>query len=55
LMSRAGGMSPLALLRRLKGIHRGLEKSMAAAAMAEGGDPEGARELLGKKANKGKK
>jgi two-component system NtrC family response regulator len=52
LMNGAGGMSPLALLKRLKKIHDGVEDSMAAAAMAEGGDQETAREVMGKKDKK---
>lgn len=46
LMSRASSMSPLDLFRRLKKIHKGLEKYMTAAALAEGGDLQGARELM---------
>jgi DNA-binding NtrC family response regulator len=49
LMKRAGEMKPLTLLKRLKKIHAGLESYMAAAAMAEGGHPEAARELTGGK------
>ena len=55
LMKGAGGMSPLALLRKLKKLHDGAENSMAAAAMAEGGDSDSAREMLGKKGKKGGK
>jgi DNA-binding NtrC family response regulator len=55
LMQRAGGMSPLDLLGRLKKINEGVEKFMSAAAMAEGGDPDAADEFLGKKPAKGKK
>lgn len=47
LMKRAGEMKPLALLKRLKKIHDGLQRYLSAAAMAEGGDPEAARELVG--------
>ena len=46
LMERAGGMQPLALLKRLKKIHDSVETFMSAAALAEGGDPESAKELL---------
>jgi DNA-binding NtrC family response regulator len=52
LMKGAGGMSPLALLKKLKSIHDGVEDSMAAAAMAEGGDSDSAREVMGKKGKK---
>jgi DNA-binding NtrC family response regulator len=49
LMQRAGGMSPLDLLRRLKKINEGVEKSMSAAALAEGGDLDAAREFMDEK------
>jgi DNA-binding NtrC family response regulator len=49
LMKRAGEMKPLTLLSRLKKIRAGVEGYFAAAAMAEGGDPETARELTGGK------
>ncbi len=49
LMKRAGEMKPLTLLKRLKNIHAGVQNYFAAAAMAEGGDPESARELAGGK------
>jgi DNA-binding NtrC family response regulator len=49
LMKRAGEMKPLTLLKRLKNIHAGVQNYLAAAAMAEGGDPETARELTGGK------
>ncbi len=49
LMKRAGGMHPLRVLQQLKKFRDELEISMAAAAMAEGGDPESAQELLSKK------
>lgn len=52
LMGRAEGMHPLALLDRLKKIHHGIETFMSAAALAEGGDPEAAREFMGEKAEK---
>jgi len=55
LMRSAGGMSPLALLKKLKNLHDGVEDSMAAAAMAEGGDPDSALDMLGKKDKKGGK
>jgi len=55
LMEHAGGMSPLDLLRRLKSIRDRFETSMSAAAMAEGGDPDSARELMGEKTKKDKK
>lgn len=55
LMKSAGGMSPLALLKKLKRLHDGVEDSMAAAAMAEGGDSDSAREVIGKKDKKGGK
>jgi FixJ family two-component response regulator len=47
LMKQAGAMKPLTLLKRLRNIHRGVSKYWAAAAMAEGGDPESAREIMG--------
>ena len=46
LMKRAGEIAPLTLLKRLKNIHAGVKKSLAAAALAEGGDPQAARELM---------
>jgi len=49
LMSHAGGMSPLDLLRRLKGIHRGT--STTAATPAEGGAAGGFEDLLGEQAD----
>jgi DNA-binding NtrC family response regulator len=49
LMNSAHGMAPLDLLKRLKKIHFGLTKAMSAAAMAEGGDPESARQFMDKK------
>jgi len=55
LMKDAGRMSPLALLKKLKSLHDGVESSMAAAAMAEGGDSDSAREVMGKKDKKGGK
>jgi len=55
LMKQAGGMKPLALLDRLKKIHRGVETFLSAAAMAEGGEPEAARELMGERTKKDKK
>jgi DNA-binding NtrC family response regulator len=55
LMKGASGMSPLALLKKLKKLHDGMEDTMAAAALAEGGDSESAREVLGKKNKKGGK
>ena len=55
LMQQAGAMQPLALLERLKKIRGGLETFMSAAALAEGGDPNSAREMMGEKTKKGKK
>jgi DNA-binding NtrC family response regulator len=52
LMKQAGTMEPLTLLKRLKKIHDGVSKFWAAAAMAEGGDPESARELMERRAKK---
>jgi DNA-binding NtrC family response regulator len=49
LMKGASGMSPLALLKRLKKIRDGVGESMAAAAMAEGGEIEAARDFMKKK------
>jgi DNA-binding NtrC family response regulator len=53
LMKHAGEMEPLTLLKRLKGIHDGLSKFWAAAAMAEGGDPEAAKQLMEGKTENG--
>jgi DNA-binding NtrC family response regulator len=47
LMSRASEIKPLTLLKRLKNIHGGIARHWAAAAMAEGGDPDAAKELMG--------
>jgi len=52
LMGSAEGMHPLALLERLKKIHHGIGTFMSAAAMAEGGDPQAARELMGEESQK---
>lgn len=52
LMKQAGKMKPLDLLKRLKKIHDGLGTYLTAAALAEGGDPDGAKKLLHKKGNK---
>jgi DNA-binding NtrC family response regulator len=52
LMQRAGELAPLDLLRRLRKIRVGVQTSMAAAALAEGGLPDAAREMMGKKAEK---
>jgi two-component system NtrC family response regulator len=49
LMKGASGMSPLALLKRLKKLRDGVGESMAAAAMAEGGETEAARDFMKKK------
>lgn len=49
LMKQADKMKPLDLLKRLKKLHDGLGSYLTAAALAEGGDPEGARELLREK------
>ncbi len=54
LMGHAGGMSPLALLERLKEIHHGITTYVTAAALAEGGLPDAARDLLSQDAKKGK-
>ncbi len=54
LMKQAGGMQPLALLQRLKKIYHGMTSSMSAAAMAEGGDPEAAKEFMGEEAKEDK-
>jgi DNA-binding NtrC family response regulator len=47
LMGSAEGMQPLALLERLRKIHHGVSTILSAAAMAEGGDPDAARDLMG--------
>jgi DNA-binding NtrC family response regulator len=49
LMKQAGEMKPLDLLKRLKKIHDGLQGYLTAAALAEGGDLEGAKDLLREK------
>ena len=54
LMKNAGEMEPLALLDRLKKIHRGVATSMSAAALAEGGLPDAAREFMGGQIEKDK-
>ena len=55
LMGHAEGMRPLALLERLKKIHHGITTFMSAAALAEGGLPDEAREFMGEKIEKDKK
>ena len=52
LMKQAGTMNPLDLLKRLKRLHDGLQGHLAAAALAEGGDPEGAKEMLNERIDK---
>jgi DNA-binding NtrC family response regulator len=52
LMEQADAMQPLSLLQRLKEIHKGIETHMSAAALAEGGDPRAARELMREPDNK---
>ena len=52
LMAQADDMEPLALLARLKSIYAGMQTSLAAAALAEGGDPEAAREMMDKGTDK---
>jgi hypothetical protein len=42
-------MQPLALLERLRKIHHGVSTALSAAAMAEGGHPDAARDLMGDK------
>lgn len=54
LMKQAGKISPLDLLKRLKKVHAGLQDYLTAAALAEGGDPEDAKEMLNKKKKSGK-
>jgi DNA-binding NtrC family response regulator len=54
LMGHAEGMQPLALLQRLKKIHHGMTTFMSAAALAEGGLPDEAREFMGEKIEKDK-
>jgi len=55
LMERAEEMRPLTLLERLRHIHHGIARSMSAAALAEGGLPDAAREFMGEKIEKDKK
>jgi DNA-binding NtrC family response regulator len=54
LMERAEGMQPLTLLGKLKKIHHGVATFMSAAALAEGGLPDAAREFMGEKTEKDK-
>jgi DNA-binding NtrC family response regulator len=49
LMKSADELPPLALLGRLKKIHHGLTAFMSAAALAEGGLPDAARDFMKKK------
>ena len=55
LMKDAGGMTPLALLKRLRSIHTGVQKFITAAALAEGGDPDSARQMMDKNTEEEKK
>jgi DNA-binding NtrC family response regulator len=55
LMGSAEGMQPLALLERLRKIHHGVATILSAAAMAEGGHPDAARDLMGGKGGKDSK
>ena len=55
LMEQAGGLPPLTLLKRLKQVHDQVTTFMSAAALAEGGDTDAARELMGAKTKKDKK
>ncbi len=48
LMQQADTMPPLTLLKELKRISDGVGKYLSAAAMAEGGDSDSARELMDK-------
>ena len=52
LMKKSGQMSPLKLLSKLKSIHHRVERSMTAAAMAEGGALDAAQEVMDKKPEK---
>ncbi|MHC4402596.1 MAG: response regulator [Planctomycetota bacterium] len=54
LMGRAEEMRPLALLERLKKIRHGIETYMSAAALAEGGLPDAAREFMAEELEKDK-
>jgi DNA-binding NtrC family response regulator len=54
LMGRADKMQPLTLLEQLKKIHHGMTTFMSAAALAEGGLPDAAREFMGEKIEKDK-
>ena len=47
LMKQSGDIQPLTLLGRLKKVHDDVSTYMSAAALAEGGDPYSARELMG--------
>jgi DNA-binding NtrC family response regulator len=49
LMEQAGTIPPLELFKRLKRLHDGIQEHLTAAALAEGGDPEGAKEILRKR------
>jgi DNA-binding NtrC family response regulator len=55
LMRSAGTLQPMALLKQLKKINDGMEMFMAAAALADGGDPESAKELMGQENEEKKK
>ncbi len=55
LMKDAGGMAPLTLLKRLKTIQYGVRKVITAAALAEGGDPESARQVMDENTEKEKR
>jgi len=52
LMKQAGELQPLTLLGRLKKIHDDVATYMSAAALAEGGDPDSARKLMGEPTKK---
>ena len=55
LMKHAGGMSPLALLNGLRKINESVGKYLSAAALAEGGDPEAARQFMDTQAEEDEK
>ena len=55
LMKNAGEMAPLTLLKRLKNVRDGVQKFITAAALAEGGDPESARQFMDENSTEDKK
>lgn len=48
VMENADGLPPLAVLKELKKVFDSVVTHLSAAAMAEGGDPDSAREMMGR-------